>query len=162
MSYIIKSPSFNNYQFNVDTANFAKQAVSTTIVGYSGTEIDYTPSSGASKVIYEVNLDMSWHPDGAGSYPHTRVQYSNDNGASWNTISGTELTEGTNSSQVDYDYMNLNYTFALDAWTGSRKIRLAGRCYHSSSEFTIGYQYLASNSEGPASCPHVSIYSVMP
>ena len=162
MSYIVKKPNFSNYQFNVDTASFTKQEISTTIVGYNGTEIDYTPTAGAAKVIYEVNLDMSWHPTGQGGYPHTRVQYSDNNGASWNTISGTEVTEGTYSSQVDYDYMNLNYTFMLDAWSGSRKIRLAGRSYSTISNFTIGYQWLASNSEGPATCPHISIYSVMP
>ena len=162
MSYIAKKPNFTNYQFNIDTTGFTKQVVSTTLVGYSGTEIDYTPTSGASKVIYEVNLDISWHPDGAGSYPCTRVQYSDDNGSSWNTVSGSEVIDGTGSTQIDYDYYNMNYTFMLDSWTGSRKIRLAGRSYSTSNEFTIGFQYLASNSEGPASCPHVSIYSVIP
>ncbi len=159
MSYI-RSPKFSNHQFNVDTTNFVKQVVSTTLVGYSGTEIDYTPDLNASKVIYEVNFTLAWSPDGQGSYPHTRVQYSTD-GLNYQTISGTELTEGTFSAQLDYDWMNMNYTFILDSWTGSRTIRLAGRCYSVSNEFTIGRQFYASNSEGVSACPHVSIYSVV-
>ena len=42
MTYIQKSTNFSDYQFNVDTSNFVKQAISTTVVGYSGTEITYT------------------------------------------------------------------------------------------------------------------------
>ena len=162
MSYIIKTPNFSNYQFNVDTTNFAKQEVSTSVVGYSGTDIDYTPPAGASKVIYEVNFTMAWNPDGLGSYPCTRVQYSSDNGSSWNTISGTEVIEGTYSTQVDYDWMNMAYTFVLDSWSGSRKIRLAGRAYLLNTEFQIGRQFYGSYAEGVSACPHVSIYSEMP
>ena len=160
MTYIQKSTNFSDYQFNVDTTNFVKQAIATTVIGYSGTEITYTPTLGSSKVIYEVNFTLSWDPDTSGSYPCTRVQYSSDNGVNWNTISGTEVTEGTFSSAADYDWMNMSYTFILDSWAGSRKIRLAGRAYSSSSEFTIGRQYYAAGSEGVSACPHVSIYSV--
>jgi hypothetical protein len=115
MTYIQQLTNFSNYQFNVDTSNFVKQA---------------------------------------------RVQYSSDNGVTWNTISGTELIEGTGSSEADYDWINMSYTFILDSWVGSRKIRLAGRSYSTTNEFTIGRQYYASGSEGVSACPHVSIYSV--
>jgi len=159
MSYI-REISTKKREFLVDTLNFSKQIVSTTIVGYDGTEIVYTPEFNSSSVVYEVNFTLSWNPDGQGSYPCTRVQYSTDNGSSWTTISGTELTQGTYSAANDYDWINMSYTYILDSWAGERKIRLAGRAYSNANEFQIGRQYYASNSEGVSCCPHVSIYSV--
>ena len=126
MSYIRES-SLQKKEFLVDTSNFTKQTVSTTVVGYDGTTIAYTPEFNSTNVIYEVNFTIAWNPDGSGSYPCTRVQYSSDNGSSWNTISGTELIQGTFSSAIDYDWINMSYTYILDSWSGERKIRLAGR-----------------------------------
>ena len=159
MSYIRES-SFQKKEFLVDTSNFTKQTVSTTVVGYDGTTITYTPEFNSTNVIYEVNFTIAWNPDADGSYPCTRVQYSSDNGSSWNTISGTEVIQGTKSAEDDYDWINMSYTYILDSWSGERKIRLAGRSYNSSTEFMIGRQYYASYSEGVSCCPHVSIYSV--
>ena len=159
MSYI-REKSIQKKQFLVDTASFTKQTVSATVVGYSGTEIAYTPEFNSSSVVYEVNFTVAWNPDGQGSYPCTRIQYSSDNGSSWNTISGTELLQGTFSSQIDYDWINMSYTHILDTWSGERKIRLAGRAHTSNQEFIIGRQWYGSNAEGVSCCPHVSIYSV--
>ena len=159
MSYI-RENSFKKKEFLVDTTSFTKQTVSTTVVGYDGTEITYTPEFNSSSVVYEVNFTLSWDPDGQGSYPCTRVQYSTDNGSSWTTISGTELMQGTYSADNDYDWINMSYTYILDSWAGERKIRLAGRAYSNAQEFQIGRQYYGSYSEGVSCCPHVSIYSV--
>jgi len=160
LSYI-KNNIIKKQEVLVDTSNFVKQEVSTTIVGYSGTEVTYTPHDDAVKVVYEANFTISWDPDATGSYPSTRLQYSDDNGSSWNTISGTELLEGTLSTASDMDWLNMSYSFVLDPWTGSRKIRLAGRAYQATAEFTIGRQFYASFSEGAAACPHITIYSVL-
>jgi hypothetical protein len=158
----IKNNILKNQQIVTDTASFTKQQLTTTIAGYSGTEVTYTPHVNASKVVYEVNLTIAWDPDTYGSYPSTRLQYSDDNGSSWNTISGTELLEGTYSpTEADSDWLNMNYSFVLDTWSGSRKIRLAGRAYFNGAEYTIGRQIYASASEGAAACPHITIYSVV-
>lgn len=156
----IRSSSVNKQEFLVNTTDFTKQVITTSLVAYSGTEIEYTPFENAESVVYEVNFTVSWDPDPQGSYLCTRVQYSADGGSSWSTISGTKILEGTFSSVQDQDWMNINYTFILDSWSGSRKIRIAGRSYSASQDFTVGRQYYAHSAEGAAAPPHVSIYSV--
>ena len=161
MTYI-QNKKIQNYVHNIDTS-FTKEVISTTVEYYPGTETTYTPPSNASKVIYECNLQAVWSPDNATTYLSTRLQYSDDNGSSWNDIDGTRLFEGSNSSgsSADYDWYNYFWIFSIDTWSGERKIRLAGRAKDTNAEGTIGRSYNANASEGVGSCPHVSIYSIM-
>lgn len=151
-----------NYVHNVDTS-FTKEVISTTLEYYPGTEVTYTPTPGSSKVVYECNYQISWDPDGYGSYPCTRLQYSTDSGSSWTTLSGTQMLEGNYSSYNDYLWHNFMYVFVLDSWSGERKLRLAGRSNGASTEYTVGRSYNThtESGEGNDSCPHVTIYSVM-
>lgn len=161
MSYLINTENITNYAYNVDT-NFTKEVISASIEDFPGTEITYTPESSASKVIYECNLQIAWDPDAAGSFSCSRLQYSTDGGSSWTDIDGTKLMCGSHKHPypLDYAFHNYLWVFIIPAWTGERKIRLAGRAYSSSLEFTLGRSYNASNSEGVGSCPHTIIYSV--
>ena len=159
MSYLINKENFSNFVHNVDTT-FTKEVINTSVEYYPGTEVTYTPTTGASKVIYECNLQIAWDPDRSGSYSCSRLQYSTDSGSSWVDFSNTKLMCGSWSANIDYVWNNYLWIFTLDAWSGERKIRLAGRAYNSQTEFTIGRSYNASYSEGVGSCPHVSIYSV--
>ena len=159
MTYI-QNKKIQNYVHNVDTS-FTKEVITTTLEYYPGTEVTYTPSSNASSVIYECNLQIAWDPDAKGSYQNTRVQYSSDDGSSWTTIDGTRLFEGSFATSADYDWYYYCWLFVLPIWSGERKIRLSGRSHNTSSEFTIGRSYNAQGSEGVGSCPHVSIYSIM-
>ena len=159
MSYLINTENIANYAYNVDT-NFTKEVISTSIEDFPGTEITYTPESGASKVIYECNLQIAWDPDAEGSYSCSRLQYSTDGGSSWTDIDGTKLMCGSHSANDDYAWFNYLWVFIIPAWTGERKIRLAGRAYTDNVEFTLGRSYNASDSEGVGSCPHTIIYSV--
>ena len=159
MSYL-RMNTASNFVFTVDTSGFSKQVISTTVVGYDGTEVTYTPTSNATKVVYEVNYTLAPDPDGLGSAPCTRVQYSTDNGSSWTTIDDLNSYEVTNSYAYDNDWRQMTYIYTLPTWSGERKIRLAGRTYQSNNRFTIGKQYLGSNEEGSDACPHVLIYSV--
>jgi len=167
MAHLIEANKLQNYVHNVDTS-FTKEAISTTIEYYPGTGVTYTPSTGASKVIYECNYQIAWNPDGYGSYPCTRLQYSTDStnyvNGTWTTISGTQMLEGNYDNSGDYNWHQLSYTFIVDTWSGERKLRISGRSYNTSSEFTVGRSYntLPSSGEGDGSCPHVTIYSVMP
>lgn len=149
-----------NYVHNVDTS-FTEEVISTTLVYYPGTEVTYTPVVGSEKVIYECDIQIAWYPDAVGSYHCSRLQYSTDNGSSWNTIAGTQMLEGNYDSKTDYNWHNMLYTFILDSWVGERKLRLAGRAHTSSTEYTFGRSYNNNQTAGPGSCPHVSIYSVM-
>ena len=166
MAHLIETNKLQNYVHNVDTS-FTKEVISDTVEYYPGTGVTYTPASGGSKVIYECNLQISWDPDSDASYPCGRLQYSTDStnyvNGTWTTIAGTQTLEGDNLGGTDYDWHNLSYIFSIDTWSGERKIRIAGRSYFSSSEFTLGKSYsaLPTSGEGDGSCPHVTIYSVM-
>ena len=161
MTYI-QNKKIQNYVHHVDT-NFTKEIISTSLEYYPGTEVIYTPPADASKVIYECNLQVAWSPDASTTYLSTRLQYSDNNGSSWNDIDGTRLFEGSNSAQsgADYDWYNYFWIFSLDSWSGERKLRLAGRAQSVSREGTIGRSYNANATEGVGSCPHVSIYSIL-
>ena len=169
MAHLIDKSKLQNFIHHVDTS-FTKEVISTTIEYYPGTGVTYTPTSGASKVIYECNYQIAWSPDALGSWPSTRLQYSTDStnyiDGNWTTITGTQMMEGNNSAVADYVWHNFMYVFAIDTWSGERKLRLSGRCLSTDNEFTIGRSYNSSGgtngSEGVGSCPHVTIYSVMP
>lgn len=157
MSYSITSGKIKNYVHSVDTS-FTKQQLGTSIVAYNGTEITYTPPAGATSVVYECSAQFSWDPDANSSYACTRLQYSDDNGSTWNTITGTKVLDGTNSSVNDYDWFLSTWNFLIPAWSGERKLRLAGRSFNSTSECTLGRAFGVT--EDTASCPHVSVYSI--
>tara|TARA_Y100001970_G_scaffold109795_1_gene137124 strand:- start:11684 stop:12160 length:477 start_codon:yes stop_codon:yes gene_type:complete len=157
MSYLINKENITNYVHNVDTS-FVKEGISTTIEYYPGTEVTYTPTTSASKVIYECNFQTAWNPDGVSSLLCSRLQYSTDGGSSWTDINGTKSLCGNSSSVLDHNWITYFMIFTIDSWAGERKIRLAGRSYSTATEFTIGRSY--DWSEGVGSCPHVSIYSV--
>ena len=168
MAYLIETNKIRNFIHNVDTS-FTKEQISTTVEYYPGTGVTYTPTSGASKVIYECDSQIAWDPDVKGSYPCTRLQYSTDStnyiDGNWTTITGTQMLEGNNSDSSDYNWHNFMWLFVIDTWSGERKLRLAGRSYSANKRFTLGMSWNASGggygSEGVGSCPHVTIYSVM-
>lgn len=146
---------------HTDLTGFSKQAISTTIVGYDGTEVDYTPPQNSLNIVYEANYTIAWDPDPQGSYPSTRLQYSSDGGSTWTTLSGTRAMEGTFSSVNDNDWMQMTYRFVIAPWSGLRKLRLAGRAYSASAEYTVGRQFYSNYSEGVSACPNISVYAVV-
>ena len=96
MAHLIDKSKLQNFVHHVDTS-FTKEVISTTVKYYPGTGVTYTPTSGASKVIYECNLQTSWNPDNKASYPSTRLQYSTDStnyvNGNWTTITGWVSSE---------------------------------------------------------------------
>ena len=160
MSYLIDSKKIQNFIHSVDSS-FSKEVISTTVEYFPGTEVTYTPTSGASKVIYECDFQVSWNPDAQGSYVYGRLQESTDGGGSWTTILGTHAADGTYSAGSDYDWFPVRYVFTINAWSGSKKLRVVGRTDSAIQEFTFGKSWSVPSGEGPAAPPHVSIYSVM-
>tara|TARA_Y100000592_G_scaffold38385_1_gene60797 strand:- start:18517 stop:19038 length:522 start_codon:yes stop_codon:yes gene_type:complete len=173
MTYLARTEKLQNYVHNVDTSFATEGApwtaasnskiITTTVELYQGTEVTYTPAAGASKVVYECDFQAQHTPDGGKSHMNTRLQYSDDNGSSWNDINGCKIYLGTelSSGTVDYDWLVFNLSFIIDTWSGERKLRLAGRSDTTNDEYIIGRSYNANQSEGPGSCPHVSIYSIV-
>ncbi len=173
MTYLARTEKLKNYVHNVDTsftsegspwtpANNSK-IVTTSVELYQGTEVTYTPAAGASKVVYECNFQLQHTPDGDKSHMNTRLQYSDDDGSSWNDIDGCKMYEGTEltSGSNDFDWFIFNWIFIINSWSGERKLRMAGRSDTTNDEYIMGRSYNANQSEGTGSCPHVSIYSVV-
>mgnify|MGYP001187035145 CR=1 FL=1 len=159
MSFIVKN-TYSNFVHSVDTS-FTSEAISAVLEFYPGTEVTYTPQSGASKVIYECSFQSSWQPDSRGSYANTRLQYSEDGGSTWTTIDSTRIFEGNFGNTIDYVWHQFHWKFVLDTWSGERKLRLAGRSAYTTSEYTVGASYNVSPAGmGVGSCPQVTIYSL--
>jgi len=159
MSYLNDSRRLQAHTTRADTT-FAKQAVGTSLVALSDTEITYTPSVYAKKVLFEVDGTIAWSPDGASSLMCVRLQYSTDGGTSWTTYTGTELFNGNKSASVDYNWHGYKWSCQVDAWTGSRMLRLAARAHTSNDEFTWGRQYRISGGEGTGSTPIITVTSL--
>ena len=163
MTYTLTSEKIKKYVHNVDTS-FTRQDIGTSIQPYGGTEVIYTPPSGSQGVVYECNLQFAWgfigqnSPDESASYACTRLQYSDDNGGSWNTLNNTKVMDGTQASSDDYDWFIITHRFLIPTWSGERKLRLAGRAFNSNSECALGRAFGAT--EDTASCPHVTVYSI--
>ena len=160
MSYLI-SP-IGKISNRADTS-FLKQEISTSVVAYEDSLIDYEPLPQAKNVVLEVNIGIAHNPDGARSLACSRVQYSTDNGATWSDFANTHCTEGNSDSYTDYQWHIMQYLYILPTWTGQRKIRLAARAYNADTEYTLGRSYdtYPSNAEGDGACPIISIYSMM-
>lgn len=145
---------------NLVDSSFSTQTISTTVTAYDGTEVTYTPSDDATYVVLEVSAQIGYAPD-ILSFPNTRLQESTDNGASWSDLVGFKLFEGNDIG--DYDTRGANWIFTLPTWSGSKKLRLAGRSKSVNTEFGFG---LAWQSPGGGSAfdapPHLSIYSWEP
>ena len=159
MSYLAEQSKFRNYVHNVDTS-FTKEAISTAFEVYPGSTVTYTPTTGADYVVYEISAQSAWNPDANMSYMCTKLEYSTDGGSSWTDITETRLTEGNGGTLADNVWHPISLVYILDTWSGERQIRMSGRAYAHNTEYTLGRSYGVS--EGTGSCPHVSIFSVMP
>jgi len=147
-----------NYQTLVNTSA-AYEVISSSIELYPDTEINYTPQAGSDYVIYEVCYGAYNDPDTSVSHQNTRLQESTDGGATWSDIDGCKIFESTDSASVDYDFFSLSHTFILTAWSGAKKLRLAGRSKDTSSEYTVNGTYHSSSYQAGIT-PFVSVYSV--
>tara|TARA_Y100001972_G_scaffold82057_1_gene99822 strand:+ start:244 stop:735 length:492 start_codon:yes stop_codon:yes gene_type:complete len=151
-----------NYQTVADTSVSA-ELISTTLKIYDGTEIEYTPAAGAEKVVYHVNYN-AWNGDPEDedvTFMNTRLQESTDNGVTWSDIDGCKLFEGTSSPIYDYDFIPCTHTFMIGSWSGTRKLRLAGRSKDTDSEYQINQLYIGGSYVGNSACPSVSVFSLM-
>ena len=156
MSY---SPArIQNNQTLADTT-VTYEVVSTTIEEYPGTEIDYTPATGAESVVYSVNFGVINNPDNATCFLNTRLQESTNNGASWSDLDGCKLFEGTTGPYADWDNISYSYCFIIPAWSGSRKLRIAGRSKDSASEYSVSRCLVSMAWQNTS--PFVSVYSLM-
>ena len=147
-----------NYQtLATDTS---ERTLSTSVLIYDNTEIEYTPPTGAEYVVYVANFNSESKPDRGSTFSNTRLQESTNSGVTWSDIDGCKLFEG-HSSHITHENIRTNnsYTFILDAWSGARRIRLAGRAKSTDSEYNVNTQYMDGNQQHSA--PMVSIYSVM-
>mgnify|MGYP003141905587 CR=1 FL=1 len=163
MSYSAKK-HFKSPTHLIDYSFSPQSNISTTITAYNGTEVAYTPTTSAAKVILEVNLALGYPDDSNKTLACTRLEESTDNGASWSSLDGFKMYEGNESGQ--YNSFSSPYFFVLPAYSGSKKFRLSGRSQDTSSEYSQGYSWdshldstppLFGAQDSPA---HISIYSL--
>lgn len=140
---------------------FTKEAITSTVEDYPGTTTTYTPEPNASAVVVEAQFGFSWNPDASSSLACTRLQYSTDSGSTWTDYDPGKTMVGELGSVSDYVWFNARLRYVLSPWTGSRQLRLAGRSYNTSTEYTVGRSYYTYNVEGNGTAPSLHIYSVV-
>ena len=166
MTYIRLTKKLQNYVHNVDTS-FTSQTITATSksnnTSFNSSEVVYTPVNNALNVVYEISFQIAPSPDYYSSLMSFRLEYSDDDGSTWTDLTGTQALIGSSQQTNPAESAWHIYTFKviLDAWTGERKIRANGPCWASSTQYTLGRSFNASDSTGVGSCPHVSIYSIM-
>ena len=143
--------------------SFSSQTISTTLTAYDGTELTYTPTSSADNVVIEVNIPIGFMPDADSTLCNTRLQESTDGGSTWSDLDGFKIFEGNAAGQ--YNGFVASYVFVLQAYSGSKKFRLAGRSKDSNSEYSQGYSWSTSTGGAPLygaieTPAQISIYSV--
>lgn len=160
MSYM-PTEKIQNWTNYVSSDSSTGEAISSAVEYYKATEVTYTPATNASLVIVEANLSMVYTPHNSASLMNTRLQESTDGGSSWSDIDGCRLFEGT-EGPTDYDAWFMNWIFSLAPWSGSRKLRLAGRSKnHIDNEYTINKSFDFGSNSAEDTLPMLSIYSVM-
>ena len=118
MSYIKKNV-YSNFVHNVDTS-FTKEPISTTIEYYPGTEVTYTPSSDASKVIYEI----SFYSEASG-IPFTAAYLEHYTSGSWSEINARYRKNwGLGGSSSQTHRWPIYWRFVLPSWVGERNLRI--------------------------------------
>ena len=128
MTYI-KQSVFKNAVIQSTTHTSAQQAGYYAHGGDTviGSEIDYTPISSSSKIIYEISY-LFWSDAVANIC--VDLEQSSDNGASWSRIDDrygknfgwAQSDTGSITGQTYRFY--LNHTFIVPSWTGQRSLRL--------------------------------------
>ena len=129
----------------------SEQTVSSSVVDISGTEVTYTPESGASKVVYEYNIQYFNNPDSANN---TYIELNMNSGSGYSSLgSGYRLNEVYQNVEGQGHYEG---KFVIDSWTGSRSLKMTIRAYDDLRRVT-----LHKDESGNLFDPIINIYSVM-
>ena len=92
-----------------------------TFLTVNGSEITYTPTADASKVIYEISFYAKRFNDYAMSVLHLE-EY---DGSSWSEINEKfRKTFGTGGTKSQSHRWYLHFRYVLPAWSGEKQLRL--------------------------------------
>jgi len=104
----------------------AVQATTTTYTTLSGSEIDYTPPTGATEVIYTLTIAAS--TSATSGVFHVRMMVDGVESGASPTIGGAESRQYGTLETI---------RFVLDAWTGSKTLKLEVRHHSTGTTFQM-------------------------
>ncbi len=129
----------------------SEQVLSSSVVDITGTEISYTPEAGADRVVYEYNIQYFNDPD---SDNNTYIELNMNSGSGYVSLgSGYRINETNQNVQGQGHYEG---KFVIDAWSGSRSLKMTVRAYDNARRVT-----LHKDESGNLFDPVINIYSVM-
>ena len=135
----------------VQRSSISTQVLNNTVVDISGSEISYTPDSGASKVIYE--FTVQYHND-----PHTHNSFyyelKKDSGSGY-----VSLGQGYRVNHVYQNVQGQNTIegrFVLDSWSGSNDLKMTARTYDNYKKVTLHEDEAGNHFD-----PIIKVYSLM-
>jgi len=130
MAHLFKVDKLINYIHNVDTS-FTKEAISTTVEYYPGTEVTYTPTTGSSKVVYEI----SYYAEKINGYHFSLIQLEEYDAVlgSWSEINEKYRHNIGNWNVSQSQRWYFHFRYVIPAWSGSKQLRINNKTYSSSS-----------------------------
>lgn len=141
----------------IETKSHLDSSVSTQIIDHNdqddvnGTEISYTPETGASYVIYEYIIQ--YHND-PSSHNHLYFELWSNEGSGYSSL-GQGYKHAQSGYYNEYQDVITGY-FKLSAWSGSKSLKLRCRARNNQSRATL-HENEGSNHFDPI----VTIYSVI-
>ena len=135
----------------IQRSNISAQEISTTVADINGTELSYTPTSGASKIVYEFKIQYHNDPDTHNNFFY---EIRKDSGSGYSALG--------QGYRVNHTYQNVagqnifEGRFVLDTWSGSNDLKMTIRSWDGSRRVTLHEDEAGNHFD-----PIIKVYSLM-
>ena len=148
--YIPRNKKLKN-NLVIQRSSVSAQEISTTVADINGTELSYTPTSGASKIVYEFTIQYHNDPDTHNNFFY---EIRKDSGSGYSALG--------QGYRVNHTYQNVSGQniiegrFVLDAWSGSNNLKMTIRSWDNLRRVTLHEDEAGNHFD-----PIIKVYSLM-
>ena len=148
--YIPRNKKLKN-NLVIQRSSVSAQEISSTVTDINGTELSYTPTSGASKIVYEFTIQYHNDPDTHNNFFY---EIRKDSGSGYSALG--------QGYRVNHTYQNVSGQniiegrFVLDAWSGSNNLKMTIRSWDNLRRVTLHEDEAGNHFD-----PIIKVYSLM-